>query len=295
LVVTIEAVSAAWPDPVRQEIQQFKLGSASISIPVSRVEPGMKTGRLVFTWAELCGWLSEPLPASAHGQSELELPLAVIAPLFLSKHRAAPQRKSVNLGENVPDLFGGRGRRAAPPPEAPAPPPAPVAPPPKAAAPVLVPVPAAQVPVPAPASVAAPVSFPPAAEAAPEVPAEISARPAESDLSPEDVVAWILTLPGVAGALLASNDGLLVAGQLPAPLEAETMAAFLPQILMRVGICTEEIQLGRLRSVTLLVGQTSCAMFKAGALCLAVMGQPGKALPEMALERMAVELAQLNQ
>jgi predicted regulator of Ras-like GTPase activity (Roadblock/LC7/MglB family) len=95
--------------------------------------------------------------------------------------------------------------------------------------------------------------------------------------------------------LLASNDGLLVAGQLPAPLEAETMAAFLPQILMRVGICTEEIQLGRLRSVTLLVGQTSCAMFKAGSLCLAVMGQPGKALPEMALERMAVELAQLNQ
>jgi len=240
----------------------------------------MKTGRLVFTWGELCGWLSDPLPESAHGQTEVELPLAVIAPLFMAKRRAAPPRKVVNLGENVPDLFGGKGRQAAPPPAPPPPPPEPVAPP---------------EPEPVQAEAEEPVFFPPAAEPAPEVRAEISARPAEVDLTPEDVVAWVLTLPGVAGALLASNDGLLVAGQLPAPLEAETMAAFLPQILMRVGICTEEIQLGRLRSVTLLVGQTSCAMFKAGALCLAVMGQPGKALPETALERMAIELAQLNQ
>jgi len=239
----------------------------------------MKSGRLVFTWAELCGWLSDPLPESAHGQSELELPLSVIAPLFMAMRRAAPPRKTVNLGDNVPDLFGGKGRAAAPAPVAAAP----------AVAPVARLEPVASAPAPEPVVVA------PAPEPAAAVPAEISARAAEADLTPEDVVAWILTLPGVAGALLASNDGLLVAGQLPAPLEAETMAAFLPQILMRVGICTEEIQLGKLRSVTLLVGQTSCAMFKAGALCLAVMGQPGKALPEMALERMAIELAQLNQ
>jgi predicted regulator of Ras-like GTPase activity (Roadblock/LC7/MglB family) len=283
LLVTIELVSAAWPDPVRQEIEQFNLGSASISIPVARVEPGMKTGRLVFTWAELCGWLSDPLPESAHGQSQLELPLSVIAPLFMSLRRAAAPRKTTNLGDNVPDLFGGKGRQAAPPPEPPPPPPEPVAPEPEPE------------PEPVQAEAEEPVFSTQAAEPVSEVRAEISAAPAEVDLTPEDVVAWVLTLPGVAGALLASNDGLLVAGQLPAPLEAETMAAFLPQILMRVGICTEEIQLGRLRSVTLLVGQTSCAMFKAGALCLAVMGQPGKALPESALERMAVELAQLNQ
>jgi predicted regulator of Ras-like GTPase activity (Roadblock/LC7/MglB family) len=114
-------------------------------------------------------------------------------------------------------------------------------------------------------------------------------------LTPQEVVDWILTLPGVTGAMLASNDGLLVAGQLPAPVEAETMAAFLPQILMRTGICTEEIRLGTLRSLTVLVGQTPCAMFKAGALCLAVLGQPGQTLPMAALERIAGELAQQNQ
>jgi predicted regulator of Ras-like GTPase activity (Roadblock/LC7/MglB family) len=127
--------------------------------------------------------------------------------------------------------------------------------------------------------------------AVPEAPEEVAVPTPEVELTPQEVVQWILTLPGVAGALLASNDGLLVAGQLPAPMNAETMAAFLPQILMRVGICTEEIQLGKLRSVTLLVGQTPCAMFKAGTLCLAALGQPGLALPEGALERIAQELA----
>ncbi len=122
VVITIEAVSGAWPDPVRQEIQQLNLVSASISIPVSRLESGMKAGRLVFTWAELCGWLSDPLPATANGQSQVELPLGVIAPLFLTKRRAATPRKIVTVGEDVPDLFAGLGRPVAPPPEpAPAP------------------------------------------------------------------------------------------------------------------------------------------------------------------------------
>jgi predicted regulator of Ras-like GTPase activity (Roadblock/LC7/MglB family) len=276
VVMTIASVSGGWPASIHHEIRQFNLGSESISIPVSRLEPGMKAGRIVFTWAELCGWLGGPLLETANGQSQVELPLEVVAPLFLAKHRAATPRKIVTVGAEVPDLFGGLARPAPPAPEPPA----------------------APAPEPVPAPAAAPVFFPaepPVPVGVPEIRLETLEQPAEPELTPEEVVQWILTLPGVAGALLASNDGLLVAGQLPAPLEAETMAAFLPQILMRVGICTEEIRLGRLRSVTLLVGQTPCAMFKAGALCLAVLGQPGQTLPEGALERMAGELAQQNQ
>lgn len=263
VVMTLESVAAAWPDAVLQEIQQFNLVSESISIPVSRIEPGMKAGRIAFTWGELCGWLTDPLPPSANGHHELELPLAVIAPQFLTKRRAPAPRKVVTVGAEVPDLFAGLAKPPAPEPE-PAVAEAPVAP--------------AEVPA-----------------AAGEVPAETAEAAPQPELAPQEVVEWIMTLPGVAGALLASNDGLLVAGQLPEPLEAETMAAFLPQILMRIGICTEEIRLGPLRSVMLFVGKTPCAMFKAGSLCLAVLGHPGKTLPEAALERMAGELAQLNQ
>jgi predicted regulator of Ras-like GTPase activity (Roadblock/LC7/MglB family) len=266
VVTTVEAVSGAWPDPVRNEIQQFKLGSASISIPVNRLEAGMKAGRVVFTWAELCGWLNVPIPPSANGGSSVELPLKVMAPLFLAIPRAAKPRKVVSIGENLPDLFAGQSLPAAP---APAPPAAPLD------APVVAP--------PPPTSVVAPDTL-----------GEILGQPSKADWTPAEIVQSILALPGVAGALLASKDGLLVAGQMPAPLKVEMMAAFLPQMFMHLGGSTEEVQLGTLSTLKLTTDQAICAVFQAGALCLAVVGQPGQTLPEPALERIAGQLAQSN-
>jgi predicted regulator of Ras-like GTPase activity (Roadblock/LC7/MglB family) len=255
--VTIEAVSETWPDPVRQQIEQLKLDHSTISIPVNRLEPCMKTGRVAFTWAELCGWLPPPSPPPAHGESQVELPLRVIAPLFLAKHRAATPRKIVHVAGNVPELFSGPLRQSAPTPA-----PAPVVAPP----------------------VAAPV-------AAPNVLGEILGQPSKTDWTPQEITQRILSLQGVAGALLASNDGLLVAGQAPAPLKAETMAAFLPRIFTHTGLCTGEIQLGALRALKLSVGPAICMICKAGTLYLAVLGQPGQTLPEAAVEQLAVELA----
>jgi predicted regulator of Ras-like GTPase activity (Roadblock/LC7/MglB family) len=259
VAMTIEAVFAAWPDPVRHEIQQFGLERASLSIPVNRLEPGMKTGRVVFTWAELCGWLSTPMPPSANGDSQVELPLKVIAPLFLAKHRAATPRKIVSLGENLPDLFTGLKRSAAS-----APPEAPVTPP------------------------------PPSPVAAPHVFGEIFGEPSKADWTPQEIMQRILALPGVAGALLASQDGLLVAGRMPAPLKVEMLAAFLPQIFTRVGGSTEEAQLGTLRALRITAGPAPCAVFKVRELYLAVLGQAGQTMPEPALERIAGALSQPN-
>jgi predicted regulator of Ras-like GTPase activity (Roadblock/LC7/MglB family) len=292
VVTTIEAVSAAWPELVRQEIQQFRLGSATISIPVSRLEAGMKTGRVIFTWAELSAWLNVAAPQSDHGASPLELPLRVIAPLFMAVPRAAKARKVVSVSENVPDLFAGLARPPAPPPEpapAPTPPAAPVVAP-AAAAPVAAPVaaPAAVLPV-----VVAPTPAP-ASSVAASILAEVVEQFLNADWTPAEVVQKILKLPGVAGALLASKDGLLVAGQMPAPLKVEMMAAFLPQMFTHISGSTEEVQLGSLSALKLTTGQGACAIFQAGVLCLAVVSQPGQPLPEAALERIAVQLAQSN-
>ncbi len=281
VVTSIEAVSGAWPDPVRQEIQQFHLGSAPLSIPVDRLEAGMKTGRVVFTWAEVAGWLNDPMPPTAYGQTPVELPLQVIAPLFLARHRPATRRKTVSVGENVPELFTALPRPDAPPPARPA-----------IAGTALK---SAQderfwepdEPRPSPPS-------PAPQAAAPNVLGEIFGLPSKTDWTPQDVAQRILALPGVAGALLASRDGLLVAGQLPAPLKAEIMAAFLPRIFTSVGGCMEEVQLGTLRALRLSAGQSPCALFNAGALYLAVLGRPGQTLPEPALERIAGQLAQQN-
>jgi predicted regulator of Ras-like GTPase activity (Roadblock/LC7/MglB family) len=274
VTVAMEAVSGAWPDPVRQEIQQLNLWSASLSIPVNRLDAGMKIGRVVFTWAEVAGWLSEPPPPSAHGQTQVELPLPVIAPLFLARHRAATPRKTVNIGENVPELFTAKPRPAEPPPARPS-----------IASTTL--------------KSAQDERFwepdePPPMPAAPKALEEISKQPSKTDGTPREMVERILALPEVAGALLASRDGLLVAGRMPAPLKAETMAAFLPRIFTSVSGCAEEVQLGALRALRLSASQAPCAIFKTGTLFLAVLGLPGRTLPDPALEQIAGELAQQN-
>ncbi len=79
-----------------------------------------------------------------------------------------------------------------------------------------------------------------------------------------------------------------------APVKAETLAAFLPQIFARLGDMAQEAQLGTLRGLTLAAGAAPCAIFKAGALYVAVLGRAGQPLPEAALQQIAGELGKLN-
>jgi predicted regulator of Ras-like GTPase activity (Roadblock/LC7/MglB family) len=274
LVTSIGAICQSWPETIRQEIEQSNLAGASVFIPMSRLESGMKTGRVVFAWSDLISWLSAPLPAqSSQGDAELELPLSVIAPLFIGKHRAASPQRKVNIGQNIPDLFAGLAKSPAP---APAPP--------------------ATAPAPSPA-VAAPVAAAPSAAAAPQQNAlgELFGQPSKEEWTLQEITLRIAALPGVSGSLLATADGLLVAGQVPSPLKTETLAAFLPQIFGRMSSCSEEVKLGALRAVTVSTDSAPCAIFKAGPLYLAVLGKPGQSLPEPMLLRIADQLAKQNQ
>jgi predicted regulator of Ras-like GTPase activity (Roadblock/LC7/MglB family) len=272
LVTTIGAICQSWPDAIRLEIEQSNLSGASVSIPISRLETGMKTGRVVFAWSELIGWLSAPPSAqSSQGATELELPLKVIAPLFIGKHRAPTPQRKVSIGQDIPDLFAGLAKFPA---SAPAP---------------------APVPAPAPAA-AMPVTAVPAVAPAPEQNAlgELFGQPSKKEWTPQEIAQQITALPGVSGGLLATVDGLLIAGQVPPPIEAETLAAFLPQIFGRMSSYSEEVKLGAVRAVTVSTDSAPCAMFKAGQLYLAVVGKPGQSLPETMLLRIAAQLAKLN-
>jgi predicted regulator of Ras-like GTPase activity (Roadblock/LC7/MglB family) len=255
VTVRLSAVYEFWPDSVRQDITQFNLKDASVSMPMSRVEAALKTGRVAFTWGELINWLDVPAApvATANQAVSVELPLKVIAPLFISQRRAPVVQKNITVADNVPSLFSGMGKPVA----------------------SVAPVPAPVVPVVAPFSA--------------------DAEPAKKDWSPQEITQKVNALPGVAASLIAMSDGFLVAGALPPPLKSETMAAFLPQIFGRLSNYSGEIQLGSLTAVTLLAGTCPCTIFKAGALYLAVLGKPGEALPDAVLQRMAGELAQRNQ
>ncbi len=263
VVTTIAAVCQLWPDSIHTEIEQFELGGSVISIPLSHLENGMKTGRVVVAWSDVLGWLNPPNPIpSAQGTTELELPLNVIAPLFIAKRRSASAQAKVSVGENIPDLFAGVVKPAA------------VAP--------------------APAPVVAPPPPPPAR--APELSAlgRIFGQPTKSEWSPQEIARQISALPGVTGSLLATTDGLLVAGQISPPLTGETLAAFAPQVFGRISSYADEIKLGTVRAVTLTTDSGPCIMLGAGQVYIAVVGKPGQTLPEATLLRIAAELTNLK-
>src|SRR5207245_9228121 len=61
--------------------------------------------------------------------------------------------------------------------------------------------------------------------------------------TPNEVVSRAAALEGVAGALIALPDGLMVASQLSPDLNGETLAAFLPQIFGKVTQCTKALRM----------------------------------------------------
>jgi len=265
LTVRLSALYEFWPEPVRQDIAQSNWSGASVSLPMNRLETAMKTGRVVFTWGELVQWLdvSSASVSPPHRETSLELPLKVIAPLFMAQRPAPVVQKNVAVGGNMPNLFVVPGKPSGQ--TAPAPAPGAVSP--------------------APAAAAAPAS----------VLGGIFGQPAKTEWSPQEITQKINALPGVAASLIAMNDGLLVAGDLPPPLKSETMAAFLPQIFGRLAHYSGEIQLGPPTALTLLAGRTPCTIIKTGALFLAVLGKPGETLPDALLQRVAGEMAKRSQ
>ena len=264
MVTTLGEICDGWPEKIREEIDAAHLRSASVSIPLSRLEGPMKTGRVLFGWSELARWLpTPPTSPSPHGRTPVELPLKVIAPLFIAKRQATVQKK-VTLGEDIPDLFVGSA-----PPE---------------------PQPSIETNVPdEPPAVEEPA--PPALCAEESVLGKVFGQPAKTDWSLQEIAQGIIALPNVAYAILATDDGLLVAGSAPAPLNASTLAAFLPQIFGRAARSAAECQLGALERLSLTVNRAPHLVFKTGVLYLAVAGQPSLALPETALQDIAEQLA----
>ena len=268
VVVSLAVLKTSWPPPVQAEIEQFKLADANVSLPLNKLDAGMKTGRVVFAWKELAQYL-QPTPAEVSpetGGTALELPLSVIAPLFLARRRPGVAQKKVSIAAHIPDLFAGGGTAA----EAPAPVSATATPAPSSPAPAP----------PAPAPV--------------DALGEIFGQPGKSHWPPPEIIQKICVLKGVAGSALTMSDGLLLAGQIPAPLQPETIVAFVPQIFGHVNQSAGEMQLGALTSVVFTAGAAQCAIYKTGKLYLAVLGRPGEPLPEAVLERIAAELAKRN-
>ena len=274
LVVTLASLAETWPDAVRTELVHLNLVDARVALPGEAIERGLKQGKVAFPWKTLRSWIKPtPLPTvSAHDGAMLELPLKVVAPLFLARQQAAaPAQAKVAIDEEIPNLFFGYPQNEG-----------------------------------ANAAVATP-----AAARAKDTNFYVwndtndHVRSNESEVkrgpspgtkfvakyaTPNEVVSRAAALDGVVGALIALPDGLMVASRIPTDLNGDTLAAFLPQIYGKINQCTKELRMGELNNVGFTVGNTPWKIFRVNAIFFAAFGRSGEPLPTSQLAALAAEL-----
>ncbi len=306
LSVPLAAVSGDWDQEVRRQLSDVDQKQHQIIVPLELLAPAMKSGKVLFSWAEVATWIQPPLPSPPTprvGEMPVELALKVIAPLFMQSQNSTSSKR-VAVDETIPDLFGGHAKEPqnghasnsaqiqTPLVPAPAPAPSRAFTPAPAPTPVVRTAPAmmpAVVAAPAPAPVAVPV--PVAAPVAEEISADQVIGPEGSRFGAKEIVTNTSRLPGVAGALLAMSDGLLVTSAAPASVKGETIAAFLPQMFGRMNQYTKELALGPLQQLTLGIESGQWHVVKGPNIYFAVLGKRGESLPLNLLAQVAAELS----
>ena len=333
ITIPLSTLSETWPQAVRLEIVQTNLAQSQVGLPVDAIETALKRGRVAFNWKTLRSWIRPATPGtvSAHDAAELELPLKVIAPLFLSRKQSnSVSTSKTSVDEAIPNIFFGFPQpEATPAPVAPAPQqtlinqsqPAPAAPVQFGLAPSA-PAPTAALAAASSAVAAAAVS---AAAAAATVNAAANKiadtnyylwdQASDTQLlhveslrqkgassteftkrysSPNEIVTRAAAMEGVAGVIIALPDGLMVASRLAPDLNGDTLAAFLPQIFTKVGSCTKELRMGDLNNVSFTVGNTPWKIFRVNAIFFAAFGIAGQPMPTVQLAALAGELDRKN-
>ncbi len=296
VAVPLASLSGAWPEPIRRELEVLN-GSAHVALPTSQVKAGLARGRVSFTWGQIRGWLQPalPQPSATDDATELTLPLKIVAPVFLVPQKRAKAPEPSEFETDIPALFNSQrttpaGADAAEPTpqadESPA-----------AVEPRAETSPEASLAAPAEASTAAEAINPallapvPAAEPAPVTIGELFGDPSKVEWTPADLVAGLAQRPGVLGAVVALQEGLLVANSLPAELNGETIAAFLPQIFARLNQYAGEMQFGEINDLLVTTHGAPCQIYRVGFVYFAVLGKPGATLPASELRLVANALA----
>jgi predicted regulator of Ras-like GTPase activity (Roadblock/LC7/MglB family) len=284
------ALAESWPETLRLEIVQLNLSGAMVALPVHLIVPALKRGRVIISWHNLRSWIRPTPPGvSVYDSIELELPLKVLAPLFVPKQPtvAKPQTQAPLPPATVPNLFFGFPK---PQPET-----IPVLPSlqPNGEAVHMSPL---VKPVDAKLAETNYYVFGDGAET-PQLDETDYKRPMTpaTDFSsrramPNEIIDQAIKLPGVTGAIIALPDGLKVAYQLPPELNPDTVAAFLPQLFSRVSLCSKELRMGELNNLNFTIGNTPWKIFRVNAVYFAAFGRTGEPLPTVQLAMLAGEL-----
>jgi predicted regulator of Ras-like GTPase activity (Roadblock/LC7/MglB family) len=271
MTVPFAPLVEAWPEELRREIARSNLSGAEVSLPAASLQEGLKRGRVAFPWKTIRSSI-KPAPlaaASAHDDVMLELPLEIIAPLFFSgaKKVASPQQK-IAIDDQIPDLFTG---------------PAPVDPP--------------------VADAATGHGAANSSQRAGAGTADVS-QDSEGGLrqkasgtngavrhaTPNEIVSRAAALDGVAGAMVALPDGLMVASKLAPNQNGDTLAVFLSQAFGRISRSAKEMGMGEVNNLNFTVDNIPWKISHVNSIFFAAFGCSGRPLPTTQLSALAAEL-----
>lgn len=318
LVLPLSEISSTWPDQVQNEIASGN--GAAVALPVADVGASLARGKVCFTWGQIRRWINPPVETSAvDDKVELQLPLRVVAPAFLQSQRGPTNQKKVNIDTSIPALFAPTDGVSADGECAELGIACTLENPVAAEAPAALAVPEIEIPRGTPelklrmAPVEdqassfpqpAPISFPPATERT-ELPlppvrsahsgystiGQLFGTPAKTEWTPTEIVQHAVTLPSIAGALVALQEGLVVAHDLPDDLRAEVVAAFLPQIYARVSQYLGEMKLQQADEMVFSTGGARLHLYRLGYVFFAVLSKPGVNLQDSEIQLILNELA----
>lgn len=272
LVIPADRIKGVWPEAVRSVLP----AASRLVLPLNELEPGLKEGKIEFAWKRLRAAVDPAVPADAAGaesETMLDLPLSVVAPLFVARRQRSGGAR-VKVDTTIPPLFL-TGK--VPPSDASVNRPAPLSDP-DAAGQAAVPSTA-----PAPAS---------GVEGLKAAIGEMLGAPDRTTWSPGNLVEAVVERFGaVTGALITMQDGLMVAGRLPAEMNSDNIAAFLPQAYHRIEELFSEMNAPAPGAITLDNGIYSLRVFKTEKVFFAALGSSGQPMPEPQLQQIASYLA----
>jgi predicted regulator of Ras-like GTPase activity (Roadblock/LC7/MglB family) len=294
----------SWPELVRKALAGLDLADRALHVSLEDLEPRLRRGKVEFSWGQLQNWIVPPianLEDVVSSELLIELPLPVVAPLFLAKRPApSPKERNAHPAESVPELFF-RGRtKVEPEPNS-----AGIEPEPSTKGNPAAPAgPNASTPIPLPDSSL------PAGESGPRfAPAlnglatksavnskptlnfgEIFGKPNKSHWKPEEIMVETANLKGVAGALLTTTDGLLIGGKLPGDLNGEKVAAFVPQMFGRLSQYARELQFPEPRQLSISLDNIPLQIHQIEKTLFMVLGRAGENLPRIQISAVASQL-----
>ena len=269
ILVSLALLAENWPVELKNELSQPSFANVTVPLPEEIMEAGLKRGRVTMTWKQIRRLVAADSPSSPNDAVELQLPLKIIAPLFLTaKKNNFPAQTKVTVKPEIPDLFFGFPQPAA--------------------APTIPGLPT--LPKPQPNSSDTNYFTPGVHSQAVATEGHLHTDFSSRQATPKEVVARAQALPGVAGAVVALPDGLRVASVVPSELNADTLAAFLPQIFERVNQSTRELRMGALNNVSFTVGNVPWKVFRVNSVYFAAFGRAGESLPTAQLAQLAAEI-----